>query len=260
LTRALVQETDSEVLVVAVIPYGPLPVDFRALESDAAAEAEPLLEEARERLEGIDVETRAFGGGSPAGVITDLAEREGADLLVVGSPHRGTVGRVLLGSTALSLLHGGPCAVAVAPRSYAEESHEPFHSIAVGYDGTAEAKAALRRAEDLATSSNAEIKVFTVLAPPVALPGVVGYTPVNPPEPDKVVNEGVHSVNPKLAARGQRLDGPPAETLAEACENDVDLLVVGSRGYGPAMRVLLGSVSTKLSNLAPCPVMVVPRP
>jgi nucleotide-binding universal stress UspA family protein len=40
---------------------------------------------------------------------------------------------------------------------------------------------------------------------------------------------------------------------------DADLLVTGSRGYGPLRRVLIGSVSTPLMHSAPCPVMVVPR-
>jgi len=35
---------------------------------------------------------------------------------------------------------------------------------------------------------------------------------------------------------------------------------VGSRGYGPLRRVLLGSVSTELIRTAPCPVIVHPRP
>lgn len=58
---------------------------------------------------------------------------------------------------------------------------------------------------------------------------------------------------------GDLLGGPPAETLAEACEDGVDLLVAGSRGYGPLSRVLLGSVTTQLIGMAPCPVLVVPR-
>jgi Universal stress protein family len=32
------------------------------------------------------------------------------------------------------------------------------------------------------------------------------------------------------------------------------------RGYGPVLRVLLGSVSTQLIHIAPCPVLVIPRP
>lgn len=102
--------------------------------------------------------------------------------------------------------------------------------------------------------------MLTVVAPPVALPGAVGYTPVNPPDPERIIEEGVRAIESLAPVEGRRLDGSPAPVLAEACEDGVDLLVVGSRGYGPAMRVLLGSVSTKLINSAPCPVLVVPRP
>jgi nucleotide-binding universal stress UspA family protein len=260
LARAMGAPADASALVVAVIPYGPLPVDFEALEDDTAKEAESLLEEARKCLEGMTVETRGFGGGSPAGVMTEIAEAEGVDLVVVGSPHRGAIGRALIGSVAESLLHGAPCAAVVAPRGYAAERHEPSRRIAVAYDGTPEAKAALHRAEAVAIGTDATLEILTVVAPPVAIPGVVGYTPVDPPEPDKILNEAVNSVDDKLAAHGRRLDGPPATTLAEACEDGVDLLVAGSRRYGPVMRVLLGSVSTQLIHMAPCPVLVEPRP
>jgi nucleotide-binding universal stress UspA family protein len=260
LARTVGVPADASALVVAVIPYGPLPVDFEALEEDAAKEAEPLFEEVRERLDGLTVETRGFGGGSPAGVMTEIAEAEDVDLVVVGSPHRGAIGRAMIGSVAESLLHGAPCPAVVSPRGYADERHEPFRRIAVAYDGTPEAKAALRRAEAVAMRTDAVLELLTVVAPPVAMPGVVGYTPIDPPEPDKILNEAVNSVDDKLAAHGRRLDGPPATTLAEACEDGVDLLVAGSRRYGPVMRVLLGSVSTQLIHMAPCPVLVEPRP
>jgi nucleotide-binding universal stress UspA family protein len=259
LARLLGSTVESSALVVAVMPYGPLPVRFVELESEAATAAEPLLDEARRRLEGLEVETRAFGGGSPAGVMTDLAERQKADLIVVGSPHRGPVGRTLLGSVAEGVLHGAPCAVAVAPRGYSEQDRA-FRQIAVAYDGTPEAKAALQRAGALAEASGAAVRVLTAVAPPVALPGVVGYTPLEPPEPDNLIEEAVQALGPGVGAEGRKLDGPPAATLARACEEGVDLLVVGSRGYGPLMRVLLGSVSTRLVADAPCPVLVVPRP
>jgi nucleotide-binding universal stress UspA family protein len=260
LARTIGVPAEAKVLVIAVSPYGPLPVDFSALEDDTAKEAEPLFGEARERLPGLDVECRVFGGGSAAQVMTDIAEAEEVDLIVVGSPHRGAIGRALIGSVAEGLLHGAPSAVIVAPRGYAEERHDPFHRIAVAYDGAPESKAALARAEALAAQTNATLEILTVVAPPVAMPGVVGYVPIDPPDPNRILNEAIHSVDSGLAASGRRLDGPPARTLAEACEDGADLLVVGSRGYGPVMRVLLGSVSAQLIHLAPCPVLAVPRP
>jgi nucleotide-binding universal stress UspA family protein len=261
LARVLGTSSDSSALVVTVLYTGPLPMEYALLADEEAGEAEPLFTDAREKLGDMEVETRAYGGGSPAGILTTLAEREHFDAIVVGSPHRGIFGRVLIGSVATSLLNGAPADVAVAPKGFAQEEHDSLRDIAVGYDGSRESKIALERAESLARASNARIKVLTVVKPPAPVPVmVVAYQPEFPPQPDKVINEGVNSVDPALAAEGKRLDGDPAIELAKRCERGVDLLVLGSRGYGPVSRVLLGSVSRKLLPKAPCPVLVVSRP
>jgi nucleotide-binding universal stress UspA family protein len=261
LTRVLAEATDAAVLVVVVLPYGPLPIPYEILEEEEAERARPLFDEARKHLGELEVETRAFGGGSPAGVINDLAEREQVDTIVVGSPHRGMVGRTLIGSVADGLLHGAPCEVMTAPRGFAAEEHGPFRTIAVAYDDTEEAKAALARAEALALACRATIVVYTVAAPPTVVPGATGYTPAIPPEAPPIVTRAVKGVDERLAATGRALAGTPGPTIAEACEEaGADLLVAGSRGYGPVMRVLIGSVSTQLVHKAPCPVLVVPRP
>lgn len=260
LARVLGVATGARALVVAVLMSGPLPLSYALLDSEESAEAGPLFEEARERLAGIEVETRAFGGGTPAGLITTLGEEEDVDTIVVGSPHRGPVGRALLGSVAESLLSGASRAVVVAPRGYAQERHDSPRLIAVAYDGTLESKAALRRAEDLARPAQAKIRIVTVVAPPVALPGVIGYTPPEPPDPEKLMSDVISSIDPELTVDSRLLDGPPAIKLVEACAEGVDLIVAGSRGYGPLLRVLIGSVSSQLIRKSPCPVLVVPRP
>jgi nucleotide-binding universal stress UspA family protein len=261
LARVFGEATEESALVVTVLPYGPLPVPYEMLEADEAERAGPLFEEARERLDGLPVETRAFGGGSPAAVINDLAEKGGVETIVVGGPHRGPVGRTVIGSVADGLLHGAPCEVVVAPRGYAGEEHGRFHTVAVAYDGTPEARAALKRAEGIALACRATIHVFTVAAPPAVIPGATGYTPAVPPEAGSIVTETVKAVDERLAASGRALSGVPGQAIVEACEEaGADLLVCGSRHYGPVMRVLLGSVSTQLAHKAPCPVLVVPRP
>lgn len=261
LTRVLAEATGAGVLVVTVLPYGPLPVPYEILEEEEAERARPLFDEAKERLGDLEVETRAFGGGTPAGVINDLAEREQVDTIVVGSPHRGALGRTLIGSVADGLLHGAPCEVLAAPRGYALEERGPFRTIAVAYDDTPEAKAALKRAEEIGLACRSTIVVYTVSAPPEVTPGASGYTPATAPEAGPIVTRTVKEVDEALGASGRVLSGAPGAAIAEACgEGGADLLVSGSRGYGPVMRALLGSVSTQLLHKAPCPVLVVPRP
>lgn len=64
----------------------------------------------------------------------------------------------------------------------------------------------------------------------------------------------------RVAVEARRLDGAAAPELEKTCAAGVDLLVLGSRGYGPVMRVLLGSVSGHVFRHAPCPLLVTRRP
>ncbi len=54
------------------------------------------------------------------------------------------------------------------------------------------------------------------------------------------------------------LKGGAVECLCEAGA-DIDLLVIGSRGYGPMHHALVGSVSAHLMRSCPVPVLVMPR-
>ncbi|MGV1050026.1 MAG: universal stress protein [Solirubrobacterales bacterium] len=262
LARVLAAGGETSALVVTVLFTGPLPMEYALLPAEEEAESEALFAQARQALSGVEVETHAYGGGSPAGILTTLAEREELDAIVVGSPHRGAFGRVLAGSVATSLLNGAPTDVAIAPRGYARARHEPLGEIAVGYDGAPESQLALRRAEAWAARSGAGLELITVVTPPVAAPVMAPgvYVPQSPAEPEKVLDTGVASVDSKLTVKGVRLAGDPAAELSEHCDEGVDLLVVGSRGYGPLARVLLGSVSRQLVQRAPCPVLVASRP
>lgn len=108
LTRVPAEATGAGVLVTTVLPYGPLPIPYEILEEEQGERAQPLFEEARERLGDLEVETRAFG------------EAAGADLLVAGSRGYGPVLRVLLGSVSTHLAHHAPCPVLVVPRPGAD--------------------------------------------------------------------------------------------------------------------------------------------
>ena len=66
----------------------------------------------------------------------------------------------------------------------------------------------------------------------------------------------VEALSQEFDAEGVLLFGRPHEVLAE---QEVDLLVVGSRGYGPLRTVLLGGVSGPLIRSATSPVLVLPR-
>jgi nucleotide-binding universal stress UspA family protein len=58
---------------------------------------------------------------------------------------------------------------------------------------------------------------------------------------------------------GRLLPGPVVDALADLTYDDCDLLVCGSRGYGPVRRVLLGGVSSRDVRHSKVPVVVIPR-
>jgi nucleotide-binding universal stress UspA family protein len=70
----------------------------------------------------------------------------------------------------------------------------------------------------------------------------------------------VAQLPPELRALPVIEHGDPVRKLIEDAGTGVDLLVLGSRGFGPVMRLLVGSVSSRVIREAPCPVLVVPRP
>lgn len=258
LARVLCTATGSGALVVHVLYAGPLPMEFALLPQEEAYEARPLFAKARDALSGVEVETRAYGGGSPGAIITSLSEQEKLDGIVLGSPHRHGLNRIVFGSVAISVLNGAETDVFVAPPGYADSVHDGLETIAVGYLGTAESKVALRRALEL-RPPDGRIEILTVAEPPVPLyPS--GGTLTDPVDPEKVLAEALDLVPGDVPVEGRRLDGPVAPELEQACAQGVDLLALGSRGYGPVMRVLLGSVSGHVFRHAPCPLLVTRRP
>lgn len=203
---------------------------------------------------------------SPARVLHTTAEHHHADLIVVGSDHHGPVGRVLPGDVTASTLHAAPCAVAVAPRSYADADHR-IRTVGVAYNGAAEAELALTAAVELVHATGAKADV-TYVQTPFAIP--TGWTPyaamANVEIQRDMREEATRQVSEATArfeqdgfpAVGQTPDGLAHEGLAELSRR-ADVVLIGSRGYGPLRRLLLGSTSSKLVRDASCPVIAVPR-
>jgi hypothetical protein len=75
---------------------------------------------------------------------------------------------------------------------------------------------------------------------------------------EATVAEAIAELTPGVQAESEVLVDDPATALASVSPN-LDLLVMGSRGYGPGLAVLLGGVSRRVTMTARCPVLVVPR-
>lgn len=242
---------------------------YRAYEEALARESEPLLREAssiaRAMAPGLSVETRALGMRQPGDALCELARDEGARLVVLGSTHRGPVGRVFPGGTAVRMLAHPPCSLAIAPSGYAETAPGPLRLIGVAFDGSWEARSALAAGIALAQRACTGIRVFSVAESFRAsqVPGPAPYTPpiasrFDREAVDRALNSALEALPPEIGGQRIALEGDPARALAATGPRAVDLMVVGCRGFGRARRLLAHSVSAALTATPPWPVVVVP--
>lgn len=219
------------------------------------AEAQQMLERERE-LASIDAKLVVRGPRPVGRGLHEAAELQGADLLVVGSTRHALIGRVLMGDDCRAALDGTPCALGVAPLGYALAPRDLKH-LGVGYDGSPESEVALSAARELAAAHGSAIKAIWV----VSLQEVREDKPIPADWPaaiDELIERHADELAQVDGVQGTVVSGGPREELVEAGKQ-LDLLISGSRGYGPVGRLFHGSVSRYLVGHATCPLLVLSR-
>lgn len=264
LARTLARALGARLMLASVYlvePRGASGAYARALE----AEAQATLEWAAGPLGDVPhVECRTIPSLSVAQGLQELADAEDALTIVVGPSHRGRLGRLCPGSVGQRLLHGAPCPVAIAPRGHWSNPRTSIRCIGVGYVPVPDGWSALRAACALAGRLGATLQVLSVAEPPAAaasIPYGWGYADVETTSRDALVRDlrrALDEAAEAVAATGEVVEGYADDELARLSDA-VDLLICGSRGYGPVDSVLLGSVSTSLLRKASCPLLVIPR-
>lgn len=141
--------------------------------------------------------------------------------------------------------------------------------IVVGIDGSEGAKHALEWAAAEARLRNAPLTVLLAWQFPSGFYAGAGWSGITPELREDLRKLAEHRLEEACAAAGPALDkvevnriaveGLPAHVLIEAAAN-ADLLVVGTRGHGGFVGLLLGSVSQQCTHHSPCPLVIVPSP
>ena len=272
LALAASRATGAPLVAVAVYPGGSVLDRLTGAESADAADRD-AVQALQTDLDasGVPATLRIEEHTTPARGLAHAVAELGPELLVVGSTRHATHGHVRPGSVAERLLGGSPCPVAVVPHEHPLRE-DGLRTIGVAFVPTPEGREALHAAAELARAFGARLRVIMVLDPKHAeeqSPGLMAR------QHHSVDASEVIASRHRLEARGE-LDAA-VEELAPGVQCDidvlyqdaadgviaasaqVDLLVMGSRAYGPVRAVMLGGVSRQVIAQAGCPVLVLPR-
>ena len=240
--------------------------DERSKAADADVEAKRAA--AKRLLAGVPEATfEAVAEPSAAMALQRAGEEADAGLIVLGATHRTGLRRTVPGTTAGAVIQGSPVAVAIVPSGYADTDHErPFGLVVAAVDGGDESERVARVASRIARRVGAALRLVTVAHVPYTdgpeYAGNLGYGSAK-----ELIGETLAKTLDKAAGAAtavgtqvdtRLVDGEVADTIARESEAG-DLLVIGSRGYGPLRRVVLGSQTGRILNAARCPVLVIPR-
>lgn len=217
------------------------------------------LDRAAERLRarGVEEFTTKIGEGR---VVPDLLDAsQDATVLVLGAQGHGVVGGMVIGSVSQHLTRHASCPVVVVRGAHSPEAQR----IVVGVDGSELSMKALEFAFDQASWTGSELvavhgRSVTAINGPfdVNLASVVGD---EIDEAERTLAESVAGLRekyPDVQVELQAVPLPGLRAIADASVN-ASLVVVGSRGRGGFLGLLLGSVSSSVLQHAKCSVAVV---
>jgi nucleotide-binding universal stress UspA family protein len=242
---------------------GMVPVRAADEEDEVVVQIERELHEAAAPLRkaGQFVEVRA-ARGTPAHALMEAATTEAADLIVVGTRNRGRAATALLGSVSATLVDHAPCPVFVARSPRVDQ-------MLVATDGSDPASLIPTVLDRWDAFADARIDVVSV-APPLneeaILPSVTPGLSLTPSPHDEIVQRHRDAAE-RMAAELRELGyhanatvrvGHAVDEIARTCqENEIDLVVTGSRGLGTFERLVLGSVAHGIVVRAPSSVLVI---
>jgi nucleotide-binding universal stress UspA family protein len=236
----------------------------------APAGNEEFLASIRDRLSVPEGQVRQVEG-VPADRLLEAVERDGAELLVVGSRGRGSIRSALLGSVSRRLTSEATCPVVVVPPGVAapHRNDSDQSCIVCGVDGSDHSIDGARLGNELAKRMGYRLIVVHALPELggyASYPGARTTSPSPSTQPDaarRLAREIVDAATEAVGgdAAGIVEPGLPWDVLqAVAARESGRLVVVAARGMSTVRAALLGSAASRLATSGRYPVAILPEP
>ena len=208
--------------------------------------------------EGASVQSRVVRG-PPAAALLEAATD--SDVILVGSTGVGSLRGRLLGSVSSQVVDHARCSVMLFHEAQASS---PAHvaSVVVGIDGSAASAAAIAAGRSLALALDAKLVLLAAYESTTALATrPAELRAENQRDAAGLAAAARDSVGTDVEVIEDTREGEARQALVDACEQyRPAVLVVGTRGLGGFMGLLVGSTSRWVLNHAPCPVFVARAP
>jgi nucleotide-binding universal stress UspA family protein len=204
---------------------------------------------------------------SPAWAIINASEEWHPQMVLLGSHGYGFFNKARLGSVSEKVVLESRCSVRIAKKS--EHATNTPLRIVLGYDGSDDAKAALKRLSERAFPAGTQVHVISAVD--LRMITALGYFSVFTEELLDITRDDDHAIVQKLVdnavaqlqskgfdASGSVEEGDPKKVLVKHAEEwEADLIVVGAHGTTRTERFMMGSVSSAITSRAHCSVEVI---
>lgn len=261
----------TRLVVCTIVPEGwqhpsPARVDYE-YDRFLREHAERTLETARATVpEDMEAEFVVRRAGSAARGLISTAGDIGADYIVLGSTLSAPPGRFSEGATTTEVLHGAPMPVVLAPRG-GIAAGVSVRRVSCAISGAAQSQAIAERAGEVAGEFGVGLRLITLVTRENQMHPtgaglhaehlVAGEFRRQAEAMHQQIIDGWKSPVPVSAAIGS---GPGLKEALDALDwEETELLVIGSSGFGPVLKVFLGSNSGRIARLAPVPRVILPR-
>ncbi|MEJ2671531.1 MAG: universal stress protein [Deltaproteobacteria bacterium] len=250
ITLELAKACGSRVMVVQVVQ---VKTEFQAVMPDVRA---TLKKEVQDNFKFIKAEADEMGvpvqflsseSQQPHAVIVAEAKKHQPDLVITGRRGRHGLMDKLMGSVTARVIGHSPVNVLVVPRG----GSIGFQRILVASDGSPPSKLAWKLALSLAKQAQSQL-IAVAVAPEEGDILEAKALVQEMLDAADVVGMPLKGVSPQGVT-------PDAGIIHQAIKNEVDLIVMGSRGRTGLKRLFMGSVAEQVIGQAPCPVLVVKK-
>lgn len=235
-------------------------------------EAEKIFEPARKILEKVGFKaSESFVVGEAAPSIANAAEKTGADLIVMGSRGQSALKGLFFGSVSNGVLAQSKCPMLIIRGSVQPTSDALKVGIAVDGSkyGRAAIRYALRHISLFGTGANFYLLNVVSDYAGAVMPDMAGMALPALSEEEVLelqreeFNEAVDPLRPLLAKAAVKtkevcLVGNPGDEIAAfAKKRKLDLIVMGSHGYGRFKSAIMGSTATRIAASGDVPLLVI---